>query len=175
MPSDHIDEFQIHTEQGKKDLIEKLKSHLGPNTEIIWGILCNMPAVKNTRPSLTDGTLTERTLRVTAEGLTYKNKNVHFSHGYLQITTYGAHGKGNNSIYAFNNITLSLSNPNYIPVYAPDYFLVKDNKKCSAFLIYENGERITEAKSLAIRFSDPQIIPQTWFLRVLNEFFLTFG
>ena len=162
----HWLEYDLHEAEGKKQFIQTFNEHMGDhNAKIVWHALCtDVPAVKNTRPAVVSETMTERTFGSLRH---HQEENYQFNSEYIQCIRFS-----DNSIFGFRSVTLSLSNPNYIPVDNHEYFLVKDNRPCKALLIFEDGEKISKFKLQALSQKRETL---NWFTRAANDFIKTFG
>ena len=141
--------YQIHTDKGMHEFKEYLKSVFQENFDLIWQSVCDAPVLKNKRPDIDNcDTLTERIL--------YSEKGIICS-------------PVDNEMYVFHELIICLSNPNFIPVKGPNFFLQKDSKPCTAILIYGDSELTTMSKIKAKLEN-----PTTWFKKFINEFRQTF-
>ena len=138
-------EYKIHTDEGMHDFVESCKGLFGDSIDMIWDHVCNTTVIKKTRPEI-DGTLTERTLYNSGDFIVYPMEK---------------------QSYVFHEFTISLSNPNYIPCKGPAYFK-HDSKPCTAIVIYEDGDLISNLKLKA------KEKPKSWLGQFIGEFKNTF-
>ena len=147
--------YQLNTEEGMRKCLDHLNYLFQEKIDMIWDYICRAPIVKNTRPNITEETLTERTLN--------NNKN------HLVIDC-----ADEDDAWGFHKFTLSLSNPNYVPVAAPVFFTKKDSKPCVAYIIYEGGEFIPRHKLKKLVAGNAKKPPSSWFDSLVSEFNKTF-
>ena len=136
-------EYKIHTEKGMHDFMDSIGRLFGPKIDTMWDTVCSAPVIKNTRPQI-DCTLTEHTIYSENNLIIYPIEN-------------------ENKSYVFHKFTVSLSNPNYIPIKHPDYFMRKDLKPCTAIIIYEDADLMLNSE-----LARPK--PETWFGQFIDEF-----
>jgi hypothetical protein len=120
----------------------------------IWARICEAEDFKNYRPEIINCTLTERCIHhsddkplVTA--IKYKYDTV-----YMQT------------------LTLALSNPNCHPVNTEEFFVFKDQKRCTAVLIFENAVSIPNENLKTLRLLKP---PTNWVQNYFNKFIEVFA
>ena len=170
----YCEQYDIHETEGKQKFIDMFIQHMKPlNGKIVWHALCmNSPVVKNIRPEYTgETTMTERSVRADAGPLQYHGDYVTFRcGGYIQFIGM-IDPAGSERIFAYRRFTLSLSNPDYVPVDTPEYFMARDSRPCKALLIFDEGEPISKFRMDALRFEGPL----NWVGRAANEFLKTFG
>ena len=147
-------EYKIHTDEGMRDFVKSCEKLFGHYIDTVWDVVCSTTVTKNTRPEI-DDTLTERTIYNEGDFIIYPIEN-------------------KNESYVFHEFTVALSNPNYIPVKRPDYFMKMDSKPCTAIIIYDDSEVISNAKLKSKLEAKKKPKPQTWFEQLIDEFKNTF-
>ena len=151
--------FDIHLQEERERFIDFFNTFYNTSSltdpKKMWGLLCDAEVVKNCRNDILEGaTLTERSAHNSSEN---------------HVLTAS---KSKTDTVFMATLTLSLTNPNCLPVRTENFFIFKDSRPCTAYLISEDAVSLPNQNIKLIQSLKP---PSSCLQSLYNSFIHAFA